>query len=1018
MKKVISPLRKGDTGAEVVNLQDALYLMIDQGIIKPASPKLLPAWQQGLKAEQAGKTYGPITVAIVKQLQKKKGLRESGQVKKATAAAMNKFLKKRGLIGQPPQPETSAEYLVTGQILQSDASPLTGVQVRAFDKDLRHEQLLGKTVTDQEGRYSIAYQRAQFRRAEKQRADLLIRVYGAKEMLLLESSVIFNAKKEETVDLTLSADEANPIEKSEYEQYMEELKPVLEGLDPAELRAEDIVFLTGETDLNPQYIAFLSISHQLALVTDLPPELFYGLVRQRFPATLSPLLAFSAKQYRSALITARAENIIPASLQEKLDRLIEQLLRLVDQEEESEAGITRLRSDCLDGNILNVLAEKKSEYLNETLNESFRTRLAATLSKQGHPELAAFVQTMPALDLAASANKDLRGLLKKQIREAATPGTLLRDSLDTSVAALSTTTTVSDFLNLDSKVSSHPLFSTEAKRLQLCTRFDTIPGFTDRKVQRKLLDLYTEREGTVEEFWKKLRKEPEFQRPGLVDNIQHTLRLSALTRDSLPLVKSLQNLRQTEAMPSLRDLTRFDIDRWQALIREAAGDNLAKALPEAIPGVDEEERLVNYARIIHADLERAYPTEFIHRVITKAPSLDTDSIQSVLKLAPDLDPSQPLPVDLDLSSLEAPDQAIQAMEGLRHELNLFPETDYRTLLERPANRQRENLTRFFENAPDFSFGRTRIGEYLEEHSATAFSGIAEQDRPAVTAQLKRMQRLFHATPRSDQMHALLTEGFDSVSSIASVPRKTFMDLMTPRLGSEELADTILHNARYKVAVVEQGYFWAYQAYNDKQFFVMGPQWQWDLPEYNVDLPNLRKLFGSMDLCHCEHCQSLYSPAAYFVELLNFLDNRSYQVLIRRRPDLLNIRLNCDNAMTPMPYVDLVNEILEYLVASETKKVGFYAAHNTSGVSADELRANPQYVIPKAYEKLKNAVYPITLPFDLDVETARVYLGHLGSSLHEVMRLFIPIGSVCWQQRISSEKLMRNAWKLLRRNTKF
>lgn len=79
MKKVISPLRKGDTGAEVVNLQDALYLMIDQGIIKPASPKLLPAWQQGLKAEQAGKTYGPITVAIVKQLQKKKDFEKAGR---------------------------------------------------------------------------------------------------------------------------------------------------------------------------------------------------------------------------------------------------------------------------------------------------------------------------------------------------------------------------------------------------------------------------------------------------------------------------------------------------------------------------------------------------------------------------------------------------------------------------------------------------------------------------------------------------------------------------------------------------------------------------------------------------------------------------------------------------------------------------------------------------------------------------------------------------------------------------
>src|SRR4029077_18595660 len=33
-------------------------------------------------------------------------------------------------------------------------------------------------------------------------------------------------------------------------------------------------------------------------------------------------------------------------------------------------------------------------------------------------------------------------------------------------------------------------------------------------------------------------------------------------------------------------------------------------------------------------------------------------------------------------------------------------------------------------------------------------------------------------------------------------------------------------------------------------------------------------------------------------------------------------------------------------------------------SADELRAYPQYVNPFAYDKLRQAKYPLTLPFDL------------------------------------------------------
>ena len=36
------------------------------------------------------------------------------------------------------------------------------------------------------------------------------------------------------------------------------------------------------------------------------------------------------------------------------------------------------------------------------------------------------------------------------------------------------------------------------------------------------------------------------------------------------------------------------------------------------------------------------------------------------------------------------------------------------------------------------------------------------------------------------------------------------------------------------------------------------------------IPNYAELFGSPDICECEHCRSVYSAAAYFVELLRFL----------------------------------------------------------------------------------------------------------------------------------------------------
>ena len=40
----------------------------------------------------------------------------------------------------------------------------------------------------------------------------------------------------------------------------------------------------------------------------------------------------------------------------------------------------------------------------------------------------------------------------------------------------------------------------------------------------------------------------------------------------------------------------------------------------------------------------------------------------------------------------------------------------------------------------------------------------------------------------------------------------------------------------------------------------------------------------------------------------------YGVLAERRPDITNLPLTCENTNTALPYIDVVNEILEYWVA--------------------------------------------------------------------------------------------------------
>ena len=93
------------------------------------------------------------------------------------------------------------------------------------------------------------------------------------------------------------------------------------------------------------------------------------------------------------------------------------------------------------------------------------------------------------------------------------------------------------------------------------------------------------------------------------------------------------------------------------------------------------------------------------------------------------------------------------------------------------------------------------------------------------------------------------------------------------------------------------------------------------PPRSPQFPNLQTLFGSDSFCACEDCQSVLGDAAYLVDILEFLDQRSASgganvrdVLLARRPDIAQIELSCPNTDTELPYIDLVNELLEDAVA--------------------------------------------------------------------------------------------------------
>src|SRR5438876_5763133 len=245
--------------------------------------------------------FDKTTFQAVQALQKGHGLPATGMVDETTAKVIGALV---DAVQPKPQPDGkedgSRQFVVKGQIRLADGSPLVGAIVRAFDKDLRSEERLNETKTDKDGHYEITYTSAQFRRAEKGSADLIVRVFNTSGSLLAASPIIFNARPEETVDLVIRAEEYRGP--SEYERLIEELTPLLEdikieGIERptlidkiADLKEDEghqeITFLAGETGKDLQHTSFLVLSAVLSKATSatrdglpkihlVPPESFY-----------------------------------------------------------------------------------------------------------------------------------------------------------------------------------------------------------------------------------------------------------------------------------------------------------------------------------------------------------------------------------------------------------------------------------------------------------------------------------------------------------------------------------------------------------------------------------------------------------------------------------------------------------------------------------------------------------------------------------------------------------------------
>ena len=326
----------------------------------------------------------------------------------------------------------------------------------------------------------------------------------------------------------------------------------------------------------------------------------------------------------------------------------------------------------------------------------------------------------------------------------------------------------------------------------------------------------------------------------------------------------------------------------------------------------------------------------------------------------------------------------------------------------------------FLNNQEESFNIKTTSIYTAFKQENAFKDIPAEQQEGIKTALKTVQRVAAISPVAEAIPVLMKAKIHTAYQVSEMPESQFITAFKDALGDNGAAiaqqlhvnavNSRIRNEHALIALKEakQG---TGIAFIDKSLNVEAAvPTEMSTRGIGDDKNNLSwdTLFGDADLCECGECTSVYSAASYFVELMQYLRNNNLdpnptndgsikikadakdisgtplQKLLDRRPDLGCLQLTCANTNTILPYVDLVNEVMEHYVAyPQTKLKAFNVDDETSG----ELLAQPQHTEYQAYCILKDEVYPFTLPYHQPIDAARIYLDSLGTSRHELMDTF-------------------------------
>ena len=291
----------------------------------------------------------------------------------------------------------------------------------------------------------------------------------------------------------------------------------------------------------------------------------------------------------------------------------------------------------------------------------------------------------------------------------------------------------------------------------------------------------------------------------------------------------------------------------------------------------------------------------------------------------------------------------------------------------------------------------------------------------INKHLLAMQRIFSLAPTYPLAAAMLKAGFYAAADVSKVPMKELRKRMQAVGVNTEMAQQsiVRLKARAERSVSQTMYLLGNahalfsNQYTSTNVDITNGVRQ-ELQKELERIPGYEDHFGPQNYCKCAHCQSIFSPGAYFVDLMQYIKwaveyngNNNVLPLKARRNDLWEIAINCENAHKEIPYLEVVNEVLEkYAQGLITKGLEILKRNPPQGLKLANLNLYLSRLVADKNITLGNikdtdvnifraiayheteafSSFSLLQPTNLFLEASKLILGHFDLTLFDISEI--------------------------------